>query len=137
MAAVHEIYQMLAPALGQIPNYIGIETPDEYIQKITNIFQSAGSVITTANNANANTFVDAEKCDILKSKMGDKFSPVPANDPYTGGNPPINTPATFTVWLRHKYREVMAGNAELALQSLIQERFNHSTDSPDVYESRI
>ncbi|CAB5354720.1 unnamed protein product [Rhizophagus irregularis] len=30
----------------------------------------------------------------------------------------------------------MAGNAELALQSLIQERFNQG-DSPDVYESRI
>ena len=137
MAAVHEIYQILSPALGQVPNYTGIETPDEYIQKITNIFESAGSVITATNNANANTFVDAEKCNILKSKMGDKFSLVPANDPYTGGNPPINTPTTFTVWLRHKYREVMAGNAELALQSLIQERFNHSIDSPDVYESRI
>ncbi|CAB5362897.1 unnamed protein product [Rhizophagus irregularis] len=135
MAAVHEIYQMLAPALGQVPNYIGKETPDEYIQKITNIFESAGAVITAANNANANTFVDAQKCDILKSKMGDKFSPVPANDPYTGGNPAINSPATFTVWLRHKYREVMAGNAELALQSLIQERFNQG-ESPDVYESR-
>src|SRR3954451_1442798 len=46
MAAVHEIYQMLAPSLGQIPNYIGKETPDEYIQKITNIFESAGAVIT-------------------------------------------------------------------------------------------
>ncbi|CAB5376868.1 unnamed protein product [Rhizophagus irregularis] len=133
MAAVHEIYQMLAPALGQVPNYTGKETPDEYIQKITNIFESAGSVITAANNANANTFVDAEKCDILKSKMG---SPVPANDPYTGGNPAINSPATFTVWLQHKYREVMAGNAELALQSLIQERFNQG-ESPDVYESRV
>ena len=53
MAAVHEIYQMLAPALGQVPNYTGKETPDEYIQKITNIFESAGAVITAANNANA------------------------------------------------------------------------------------
>src|SRR3954469_18164978 len=68
MAAIHEIYQMLAPALGQVPNYIGKEMPDEYIQKITNIFESAGAVITVANNANANTFVDAQKCDILKSK---------------------------------------------------------------------
>ncbi|CAI2200266.1 2992_t:CDS:1, partial [Funneliformis geosporum] len=42
MAAVHEIYQMLASSFGQIPNYIGRETPDEYIQKITNIFESAG-----------------------------------------------------------------------------------------------
>ena len=68
--------------------------------------------------------------------MGDKFSPVSANDPYTSGNLAINTPATFTIWLHHKYREVMAGNAELALQSLIQEKFN-LTDSPDVYESRV
>ena len=97
MAQVHEIYQMIALALGQVPNYTGKETPDEYIQKITNIFESAGAVITAANIANANTFVDAQKCDILKSKMGDKFSPVPANDPYTGDNPPINTPVTFTI----------------------------------------
>jgi hypothetical protein len=136
MAAVHEIYQILAPALGQIPNYIGKETPDEYIQKITNIFESADAVITAANANVANTFVDVQKCDILKSKMGEKFTPVPANDPYTVGNPAINSPATFTVWLRHKYREVVAGNAELALQSLIQERFN-PTDSPDTYEARV
>jgi hypothetical protein len=68
--------------------------------------------------------------------MGEKFTPVLANDPYTQNNPAINTPAIFTVWLQHKYREVMAGNAELALQSLIQERFNQ-TDSPDVYETRV
>ncbi|CAB4388735.1 unnamed protein product [Rhizophagus irregularis] len=30
----------------------------------------------------------------------------------------------------------MAGNAELALQSLIQERFNQG-ESPDIYESRV
>ncbi|CAG8630336.1 15367_t:CDS:2 [Funneliformis caledonium] len=57
----------------------------------------------------------------MQSMMGDKFFLVPANDPYTGGNPAINTPVIFTVWLHHKYQEVMAGNAELALQSLIQE----------------
>ncbi|GES86485.1 hypothetical protein GLOIN_2v1773489 [Rhizophagus clarus] len=136
MAAVHEIYQILFSSLVQIPNYTGQYTPDEYIQKVTNVFESAGAVITAANNANANTFIDAQKCDILKSKMGDKFSPVPANDPYTNANPAINSPTTFTVWLRHKYREVMAGNAELALQSLIQERFN-PTDSPNIYESRV
>ncbi|CAG8641008.1 5148_t:CDS:1, partial [Funneliformis caledonium] len=73
------------------------EMPDEYIQKITNIFESANAVITAANNANANTFVDAQKCDILKSKMRDKFSLVLANDPYTGGNPTINSPTIFTV----------------------------------------
>src|SRR5256885_16598752 len=73
MAQVHKIYQMIASALGQVPNYTGKETPDEYIQKITNIFESAGAVITATNIANANTFVDAQKCDILKSKMGINF----------------------------------------------------------------
>ena len=136
MAAVHEIYQMLAPQLGLIPNYVGQYTPDDYHQKIINVFESAGAVITAANVANANTFVDVQKCDILKSKMGEKFTPVPVNDPYTAGNPAINSPATFIVWLREKYREVMSGNNELALQSLVQEKFN-PIDTPDTYESRI
>ena len=73
MAQVYEIYQMLASALGQVSNYIGKKIPDEYIQKITNIFESAGIIITVTNNANANTFVNAQKCDILKSKMGINF----------------------------------------------------------------
>ncbi|CAG8527672.1 9571_t:CDS:2 [Funneliformis caledonium] len=76
------------------------------------------------NNANANTFVDTQKCDILKSKMMDKFSLVLANDSYTGGNPAINLPIIFTVWLHHKCQEVMTRNTELALQSLIQERIS-------------
>ena len=136
MANVHEIYQILTSRLGQIKLYEGQCTPDYFIQQVTNVFESARNVITVTNNANANTFANTNKCDILKSMIGDKFSPVPANNPYTSSNPAINTPTTFTVWLRHKYREVMAGNAELALQSLIQEKFN-LTDSPDVYESRV
>src|SRR5436305_12690031 len=69
MAQVHEIYQMIASALEQVPNYTGKEMPDKYIQKITNIFESAVAVIIVANIANTNTFVDTQKCDILKSKM--------------------------------------------------------------------
>ncbi|CAG8727577.1 1285_t:CDS:2, partial [Funneliformis caledonium] len=101
---VHEIHQILAPRLGQIKPYEGQCTPDDFIQHVTNVFESARNVIMAANNANA------------------------------GGNPAINTPATFTIWLHYKYREVMIGNAELALQSLIQEKFN-LTDSPDVDHS--
>ena len=97
MANVHEIYQILTPRLGQIKLYEGQCTPDYFIQQVTNVFESARNVITVANNANANTFADANKCDILKSMIGDKFFPVPANDLYTGSNPTINTPATFTV----------------------------------------
>jgi|SRR6266540_3295978 len=136
MANMHEIYQILISQLGQIKLYEGQCIPDDFIQQVTNVFESARNVITVANNANANTFVDTDKCDILKSMMGDKFFPVPANDSYIGGNPAINTPVTFTVWLRYKYRKVIAENTELALQSLIQEKFN-LTDSPNIYESRV
>ena len=136
MAAIHEIYQILHSPLSQIPNYIGKEPPDEYYQKIINVIDSINTVITTANTAHANTFTDAHRCDILKGKMGEKFSPVPVNDGYTVGNPVINTPATFQVWFRHKYREVTAGNPELALQALMQEKFN-PLDTPDTYEARI
>src|SRR4051812_27616532 len=102
MANVHEIYQILTSRLGQIKLYKGQCTPDYFIQQVTNVFESARNVITVTNNANANTFADVNKRDILKSMMGNKFSPVSANDPYTSSNP-INTLATFTVWLHHKY----------------------------------
>ena len=54
-------------------------------------------MITVTNNANTNIFVDVNKCDILKSMMENKFFPIPANDPYTGDNPTINTPTIFTI----------------------------------------
>ena len=136
MATTSDLYQMIAPALAQIDNYNGKEAPDDYYQKILSVFDSIATAIMAANGATAGTFVDTHKCDILKSKMGEKFRPVPANDPYTNNNPAINSPATFIVWLQHKYREVTAGNDELALQTLIQERFN-TMDTPETYEARI
>ena len=45
-------------------------------------------------NANAGDFDNAYKCEILKSMMGGKYTPVPAQDPYNGNNP-INTPDTL------------------------------------------
>src|ERR1043165_8484922 len=99
MAQVHEIHQILTLRLGQIKPYEGQCIPDDFIQYVTNVFESVGNVIMTTNNANAGTFVDANKCNILKNIMGDKFFSVPANDSYIGGNPAINIPATFTVKL--------------------------------------
>ena len=73
MANVHEIYQILTSQLGQIKLYEGQYTPDYFIQQVTNVFEFARNVITVANNANANTFANANKCDILKSMMGISF----------------------------------------------------------------
>ncbi|CAB4396029.1 unnamed protein product [Rhizophagus irregularis] len=65
-----------------------------------------------------------------------RFAPVPANDPYAGGNPAINTEPLFFNWLREKYREVMVGTNRGAIFSLVNERFSE-VDTPDSYEKRI
>ncbi len=90
--------------------------------------------MTVLKNANAKDFDDAVKCGIYKAQMGEKYLPVPAQDPYNR-NANINTPATLHVWMRSKYqRETVSSQS--AFQRLTQERFL-PTDSPDTYEKRI
>ncbi|CAG8634159.1 10678_t:CDS:2, partial [Diversispora eburnea] len=89
-------------------------------------------VIASANANVNNTFVDANKCDILKIKMAEKYTPVPGNDSYTARNSAINTPDTFLAWLKGKYSTETVGNKRIAKRFLLQEQFN-STDTPDMY----
>ncbi|GES76190.1 hypothetical protein GLOIN_2v1772633 [Rhizophagus clarus] len=70
--------------------------------------------MTALENANAVDFDNMIKCGLLKTKLGGKYIPVPVNDPYTAGNPTINSPAILRTWMRAKYQH-----------------------SPDTYEKRI
>ncbi|CAG8668459.1 6088_t:CDS:1, partial [Diversispora eburnea] len=88
-------------------------------------------VIASANANVNNTFLDANKCDILKTKMAGKYTPVPANDPYTATNPVI-----FLTWLKGKYSTETVGSKRMAERFLSQEQFN-PTDTPDMYRERI
>jgi len=92
--------------------------------------------MTLLENANAGDFDNAYKCEILKSMMGGKYIPVPANNGLVAGNPAINTPDTLRAWMRAKYQRETVGNQQSAIQRLTQERFQ-SYDTPDTYETRI
>ncbi|RHZ65059.1 hypothetical protein Glove_319g6 [Diversispora epigaea] len=135
MAAVdrQHIYQAIGNVSSQIPNYMGQEPPDDYCNKIQQAISFTDTMIADANNANANTFTDAHKADIYKSKMAGKYVPVPAQHP-AGTN--IDTPPRFRAWLRHKYHELTVGTRQASLTKLTQEKFL-PTDIPETYEERI
>ena len=66
--------------------------------------------MTVLETANAGDFDNTIKCTFLKSKMEGKYAPVPANDPYTAGNPSIDSPDTLRVWMRAKYQRETVGS---------------------------
>ena len=92
--------------------------------------------MTALENANAGDFNDAIKFVILKTKLGEKYLPVPNNDPYANPPAPINSPATLKAWMNAKYQRETIGTQQSAIQRLSQERFL-PTDSPDTYEKRM
>ncbi|CAG8619096.1 4313_t:CDS:1, partial [Diversispora eburnea] len=57
--------------------------PDDYINTLEQAWSIAIPQMTAFENTNAGDFNDAVKCNVLKSKVGGKFAPVPANDPFT------------------------------------------------------
>ena len=125
------IYQSFQP----IPQYIGQMPPDDYINTLEQAWSIAPQM-TALENDNAGDFNDAVKCDVLKSKIGGKFAPVPADDPFIQGNPAINTPATLRAYLNAKYQRETIGSQQSAIQKLTQEKFQIN-DTPDIYETRI
>ncbi|CAJ0828865.1 16112_t:CDS:2 [Entrophospora sp. SA101] len=86
----------------------GQEPPDDYCNKIQQAIAYADTMIADANNTNANTFTNAHKADIYKSKMAGKYVPVPAQ--YPNGTD-IDTPDRFKAWIRFKYHELTVGTA--------------------------
>ncbi|CAG8564625.1 7699_t:CDS:2 [Ambispora gerdemannii] len=66
------IYQTIQTSLAHIPSYIGQEPLDDYCNRIETAISYTDTMITDANTANANTFTDAHKADIYKSKMAGK-----------------------------------------------------------------
>jgi len=126
MATLQDVMSSLSPLIAQIPQYIGQEPPDEYYNKIVQVFAYGGALGVVGFN-------DGVKAEILKSKMSGKYTPVPAQYP-AGTN--IDTPARFLAWLRHKYHEETIGSRNASLSRLAQEKFN-PTDTPQTYEDRI
>src|SRR6266511_3038506 len=130
------LLKLMAPALAKFQPYIGREPPDEYMDRVIQSWAYLEGHMTVLENANARDFDDEVKCNILKSMMGGKYAPVPANDPYTNTNPAINTPDTLQAWMRAKYQRETVGNQQSAIQRLTKEKYQ-PYDTPDTYEVRI
>ena len=130
------VLKLMAPALAKFQPYTGQEPPDDYLDKVIQSWAYLEGHMTVLENANAGDFDNAVKCNILKSMMGGKYAPVPANNGLVVGNPAINSPDTLRAWMRAKYQRETVGNQQSAIQRLTQERYQ-SYDTPDTYEARI
>ena len=130
------VLKLMAPALAKFPPYTGQEPPDDFLNKVIQSWAYLEGHITVLENANAGDFDNAVKCNILKSMMGGKCVPVPANNNLVVGNPAINSPDTLRAWMRAKYQRETVGNQQSAIQRLTQERYQ-PYDTPDTYEARI
>jgi hypothetical protein len=112
------LYNIIGTIFAKHDQYTGQEPPDEYLNKIWNFISHLESNIITLENANAGDFNDAIKFGLLKSKLEGKYISVPNNDPYAGGNPAINSPATLRTWIRAKYQRKTIGTQQSAIQRL-------------------
>ena len=88
MATIQDVMHTISPVLAQLPDYNGQESPDTYYQKFRNINEMARLLGVGSFNAQV-------RSNIMRNKMTGRFAPVPANDPYTAGNPAIATEPLF------------------------------------------
>src|SRR5438128_197114 len=97
------VLTMIAPIFAKNKPYTGQEPPNDYLDRLIQSILLVQGHMTVLENANAGDFDDAIKCDIIKTQMGGKYLPVPAQDPYNG-NANINFPATLRAWMRLHYQ---------------------------------
>ena len=127
VAGIQDVMLALAPILAQIPQYIGQESPDDYVDKLIQTF-------TYGNAIGVAAFDSAVQTQILLSKMAGKY--VPPNLFNNQAGALINTPALFRGWLNIEYQRQTIGTQQVATQRLIQEKF-FPYDTPETYETRI
>lgn len=129
MATPIECSNIIAPSLANIPEFIGQEHPETWIERITKLFLHP----IIAGNGN---FTDAHKVSVLSSKMGGPYYPVPAQNAYVHPAVNIDTPAHFNTWLLSKYAEENVGGMTMGIQALLGEKFS-PFDTPESYRDRI
>ncbi|CAG8788303.1 1612_t:CDS:1, partial [Dentiscutata erythropus] len=70
----------MAPAFAKFPPYTGQEPSNDYLNKVIQSWAYLKGHMTVLENANAEDFDNAVKCNILKSIMGRKYVLVLANN---------------------------------------------------------
>ncbi|RHZ85605.1 hypothetical protein Glove_63g126 [Diversispora epigaea] len=92
MAAIQDVMQTISPRLAILPDYDGQEPPHTYYAKLRAINETARPLGVAAFN-------DAERANVMKSKMTGRFFPVPAQNPYNA-NANIVTEAEVYNWMQ-------------------------------------
>ncbi|CAG8784923.1 4064_t:CDS:2 [Cetraspora pellucida] len=96
MATIQEVMAVVTPLIAPIPQYIGQEPPEDYVNKIKQLYNYGSTVGVVVG------FNNAVKIQILASKMGGKYIlPNPFNNQIGIA---VNTPALFLAWLNTEYQ---------------------------------
>ena len=111
------VLNLIAPVLAKNKPYTGQEPPDDYLDRLIQSISFAQGHMTVLENANAEDFDNAIKCNIYKTQMRGKYLLISVQDPYNG-NTNINTSATLHAWMRSKYQRKIVGSRQSALQRL-------------------
>jgi hypothetical protein len=103
------LYDLIGTIFSKHEPFTRREPPNKYLDRIWNSISHLELNMTALENVNAGDFDDAIKLGLLKTKLGGKYIPVPANNPYTNPATPINTPATLRAWMNIKYQHKNIG----------------------------
>ena len=127
MAAIQDVMNAMAPLLAREEPYVGQEPPDDYFNRISQLFAYGDTLGVGAFNP-------AVKTNVLASKMAGRF--MPPNSFNNASGVAVVTPVLFQQWLRDTYQQVMIGANQTSLKALNHEKFD-TRDSPETYEKRI
>ena len=117
MATIQEVMAIVTPLIATVPQYIGQEPPEDYVNKIIQLYNCGGTLGAVV------AFDDVVKTQILGSKMGGKY--IPPNPFNNRAGVLVNTPVLFLAWLNEEYQRNNIGTQQIATQRLTQENLRH------------
>ncbi|CAG8581869.1 3928_t:CDS:2 [Cetraspora pellucida] len=112
------VLNLMAPALAKFPPYTGQEPPNDYLNKVIQLWAYLEGHMIVLENANAGDFDNAVKYNILKSIMGGKYIPVLANNNLVL----YDTSDTYEARIRPLLLEVANNDTQLEHEQNFSER---------------
>jgi hypothetical protein len=110
MMTIQEVMAVVTSLIAPVPQYIGQEPPEDYVNKIKQLYNCDTTIGAVAG------FNNAVKTQILALKMGGKY--IPPNPFNNRAGNAVNTPALFLAWLNEEYQRHNIGTQQIATQRL-------------------
>ena len=95
MTTIYQVIDVVTPLIAPVPQYIGQEPPEDYINKIIQLYNCGTTISACAG------FNNTVKTQILATKMGRKY--IPPNPFNNRAENVVNTPVLFLAWLNKEY----------------------------------